>query len=114
MSWDSTAAAVEGGVEDPPVGVGVAMEEREREEEDGEAMCETGRVDGGCFVAALGPLEDVMAGAADERPAPLPSTLPPPIVRLDMAWSSSHEEVSSEKWVLQAPWRGARSAAWSR
>lgn len=77
----------EGGVEEPPVGVGVAVEEREREDAEGEAICEGITLD--CFVDEV---EGDTAGAAGARPAPLPSTLPPPIVRLDMAWRGSHEE----------------------
>jgi hypothetical protein len=89
MSWDSFAA--EGGVDDPPVGVGVVDEERDSEEAEGEATWEGADsvLPAGCLDVELA--VDV-AGAADERPAPLPSTLPPPIVRLDMAWSGSHEE----------------------
>lgn len=79
--------SAEGGVDEPPVGVGVAVEESEREEAEGEAICEGITLD--CFVDEA---EGDTAGAAGARPAPLPSTLPPPIVRLDMAWRGSHEE----------------------
>ena len=89
MSCGSFAEA-DGGVEDPPVGVGVVLEDKESEDADGEATC-VGTEEVGCFEVVEFET-GVAAGAADERPAPLPSTLPPPIVRLDMAWRGSHEE----------------------
>lgn len=79
MSCDS----VEGGVELPAVGAG---ESRERLEAAGDTTWF------GTDEVGL----DGEADAADEMALPLPSTLPPPIVRLDMARSGSHEAALQE------------------
>lgn len=99
-------------MEEPPVGVGVAVEESEREDAEGEAICEGTTLD--CFVDEVEGDTAGAAGAAGARPAPLPSTLPPPIVRLDMAWRSSHEEERARTPATRGGRRGGRCAVQQR